>query len=427
MSNFLAIATVTAGLRHALGPVVATAVPGASVTTMRPDAPANGTPDPRVNLYLFQTTPNAAWRNADVPTRRTDGALVQRPQVALDLHYLVTFYGDDGQLEPQRLLGSVVRTLHAAPVLTRQTIQSTIADPTFSFLVASDLADAVELVKFTPIALPLEELSKLWSVFLQTPYTLSVAYLGTVVLIESEDTPQPAPPVRTRNLYAAPFRQPVIARIRSQAGAGQPILDDAPILAGHTLVLVGQRLRGETTMVRIGGLEVTPAPDAVSDAQISVPLPAGLRAGPQGVQVVQPALLGTPPLVHAGVESNVAAFVLHPTIAATVAHVSSRTVDGVTLSSDDVTVDFTPPVGRTQRVVLLLNEFDAPANRAARAYSFPAPPRRQPGTPEQAGSLTIRVTDVVPGAYVIRVQVDGAESPLGVNAGGQYASPVITI
>ena len=426
MSNFLAIATVTAGLRHTLGPVVATAVPGASVTTMRPDTPANGTPDPRVNLYLFQIAPNTAWRNADRPTRRADGRLVQRPQVALDLHYLLTFYGDEGQLEPQRLLGSVVRTLHASPVLTRQMIRATITDPTFSFLAASDLADALELVRFTPIALPLEELSKLWSVFLQTPYTLSVAYQGTVVLIESEDTPQPAPPVQTRNVYVAPFRQPLVERLRSQAGPGQPIVDDAPILAGHTLIIAGRRLSAEITLVNIDVTEVVPAADAVSDTQISVPLPAGLRAGLHGVQVVHQVLMGTPPLPHAGVASNVAAFVLHPTITATVAHVSTRVVEGVTLSTDDVTVTFTPPVARTQRVVLLLNEFAAPANRPARAYSFPAPPR-QPADPAQAPSLVIRATDVVPGAYLVRVQVDGAESPLTVNAAGQLAAPQITI
>lgn len=427
MSNFLAIATVTAGLRHALGPVVATAVPGAAVTTMRPDAPTTDTPEPRVNLYLYQVTPNAAWRNADLPTRNADGGVVKRPQVALDLHYLLTFYGEEGQLEPQRLLGSVVRTLHARPLLTRSMIQATIVDPAFGFLAASDLADAVELVKFTPVALPLEELSKLWSVFLQTPYTLSIAYQGTVVLIESEDAPLSAPPVRTRNLYVVPFRQPVIERIRSQAGPGPPVVEGEPILPGHTLVVVGHRLRGEVTLARVGGIEVALAAADVSDTQVSAALPPALRAGLHGVQIVHRTLMGTPPAPHAGVESNVAAFVLHPTVTATVAHVSSRTADGVTLSTDDVTVAFTPPVGKTQRVVLLLNELAPPADRPARAYSFPAPPRRLPSDPEQAASLTIRTVDVVPGAYVIRVQVDGAESPLAMNAEGRFASPQITI
>jgi hypothetical protein len=92
MSNFLAIATVTAALRQTLNAVAGIDVPGAEVTTMRPDEPTNT--DARVNIYLYQVTPNAAWRNADLPTRRNDGGLVQRPQVALDLHYLLTFYGD---------------------------------------------------------------------------------------------------------------------------------------------------------------------------------------------------------------------------------------------------------------------------------------------------------------------------------------------
>lgn len=427
MSNFLAIATVTASLRHALGPEVAAAVPGATVTTMRPDAPSAANPEARVNFYLYQVTPNAAWRNADLPTRRADGQLAQRAQVALDLHYLLTFYGDEGRLEPQRLLGSVVRTLHARPLLTRQSIRTTLSDPTFSFLADSNLADAVELVKFTPTALALEELSKLWSVFLQTPYTLSVAYQGTVILIEAEDTPQVAPPVRARNLYAVPFRQPVIEQILSQAGRDQPVLAEQPILSGYTLVIVGQRLMDDVTHVIIGGIETAPAPENVSDTQIRVPLPAGLQAGVQGVQVVQQLSMGTPPAPHRGVESNVAAFVLHPTVTATATHVSSRTVNGTSLVTDDITVTFDPPVGKSQRVIALLNEINPPPDRPPRAYSFRAPLRSQPTDPDQATSLTIRATDVVAGNYLVRVQVDGAESPLQVDANGRYAQPQVTL
>ena len=87
--------------------------------------------------------------------------------MALDLHYLLSFHGDEAKLEPQRLLGSVARTLHAHPVLTREMIQDTLQDPLFGFLAGSDLADQVEPVKFTPSFLSLEELSKLWSVFLR--------------------------------------------------------------------------------------------------------------------------------------------------------------------------------------------------------------------------------------------------------------------
>ena len=68
------------------------------------------------------------------------------------------------------------------------------------------------------------------------------------------------------------------------------------------------------TRVRIGQALATPTPDQVSDTQIDVALPAGLRAGIQAAQVEHPTLMGTPPTLHSGVESNAAAFVLQPTI-----------------------------------------------------------------------------------------------------------------
>ena len=80
VSNHLAIATVTAGLRQTLGPAVGSAVAGATVTTLLPDAPAQSQPEPRVNLFLYQVTPNSAWRNADLPARNSSGTLVQRDE-----------------------------------------------------------------------------------------------------------------------------------------------------------------------------------------------------------------------------------------------------------------------------------------------------------------------------------------------------------
>ena len=161
MSNFLAIATVTATLQRFLQSVVGTDVPGAKANTARPDAPGSGVPQIGVNIFLYQVTPNAALRNADLPTRNAAGQAGQRPVAALDLHYLLTFYGNDGQLEPQRVLGSVVRSLHAQPLLTRQMIRDTVTDPAYSYLATSNLADAVDPVRFSPLSFSLEELSKL--------------------------------------------------------------------------------------------------------------------------------------------------------------------------------------------------------------------------------------------------------------------------
>ena len=428
MSNFLAVATVTATLRQILDDAVSKDVNGASATAVRPNAPNNQLPNPGVNIYLYQVTPNAAWRNADVPTRSADGGLVQQPRAAIDLHYLLSCYGNEGELEPQRVLGSAVRILHEQPILPRKKIRDVIdAAP---FLTTSNLDEEVELVKFTQLALSLEELAKLWSVFFQTPYVLSVAFQGTVVLIEGKSTPRAILPVRECTLYVVTFRQPVIDQVASTAGPQQPIL------AGSTLRIIGVALRGGITRVRFGQVVTTLTPDQVSDAQINVPVPAGLRAGIQSIQVEHPTLMGTPPALHSGIESNVAPFVLQPAATFGVSNVGPTMENGapvkvgaVTLRSATVTATFTPPVGRTQRVKLLLYEFGAPEGRPARAHAFDAPLANGIADPKQADTPTIAfaVERVFPGPYLARVQVDGAQSPLAGDVSGSYNAPQVTI
>jgi len=436
MSNFLAIATVTATLRRILQDALNAAaarepgaVSGATVSSLRPDGSGSGMPDKGINVYLYHVLPNASHRNADLPTRRADGTLAQRPQVALDLHYLLNFYGLESELVPQRLLGLALRTLHSRPVLTRQMIRDTLADPLFSFLAGSDLADQIELVKFVPLSLSLEELSKLWSVFFQTPYALSVAYQGTLVLIESEETVRAALPVRQPGVYVTPFRQPVVEEVMCEAGADQPIVADS------TLAIRGQRLRGEVTRVRIAGQDIEPL-EAVSDKEVQVQLssvPAGaLLAGVQGLQVVHRFMMGAPPVAHRGFESNVAAFVLRPkikTIPDSVEYDITKT--GIAGTGDgpyagNVTLKVTPAIGRAQRVVLLLNQIEPPTDHQPAAYTFNAPPRDPKTAPEKDESITIPIQGVNKATYLVRVQVDGAESPLDV-AGDRYTKPKVKI
>ena len=276
MSNFRAIATVTATLQSVLQAAVHTDVPGAGVSTVRPSEAANGNlPATRVNLFLYQVTPNPHRNNLDLPTRGQQGDLVQRPQIALDLHYLMSFYGDDGALEPQRLLGSTVALLHSQPLITRAQIDAAIADAGKPFLAGSDLADQPELVRFTPLPISLEELSRLWSVMLQVQYVLSVAYKASVVLVERPLTPRPSLPTRAVNLAAIPMRQPFILKVIAQAGEG------APITPGSAVEIDGANLGGPAIEVDIDGAAV-----ALSSAQtdrVALTLPATLAAGPHSV------------------------------------------------------------------------------------------------------------------------------------------------
>ena len=402
MSNYLAIATVTAALKRILLSPVQNAVGGANVGFNRPDSTSSSTGGPLVNVYLYQVTPNAAYRNVDLPTRRSDGTLVQKPQAALDLHYLFTFHGSDDQLEPQRMLGAVVSTLQAQPLLSTQNIQAAVTE--FGFLAGSGLDNQVERVKFTPTALSLDEFTKLWSAFFQVEYSLSAAYQASVVLIESDDTPQEALPVQARNVYVLPFRQPAITQVISQAGAGKPILPTS------TLVIQGSQLLGDVTLVRVGNLVVTPP--TVTDKAIILPVPAAVPAGVQGVQVIQQLQIGTPPQPHPGFESNVAPMVLHPVITPLAA------------TSTQITANITPAVQPAQRVTLLLNEATSPPPAAPAAYTFTLPPLTVP-----TSTLTFTLTNVQAGGatYFIRVTVDGAESPLDLDPASLTFGPTVTI
>src|SRR6266851_221650 len=405
MSNYLAVATVTAALYEVLQPAVGSAVSNAKVGFSRPDGTSSQTP--LVNVYLYQVTPNAAYRNADLPTRRSGGTLVRRAQAALDLHYLFSFHGDDGQLEPQRLLGAVATTLHSQPLISRSAILKAVTD--YSFLKNSDLADQVETVRFTPTSLSLEEFSKLWSVFFQIEYSLSAAYQASVVLLESQDVPQEAPPVQARNVYVVPFRWPSVDVVISAAGA------DQPIVAGSTLLIQGEQLRGDITVVLIEDKERTPT--NITDTEITLPLPGDVPAGLQGLQVVQKLLMGTPLASHRGFESNVAPFVLRPTITAATAAPGLPPPSGP--GGTDVTLTLTPNIGIGQRAVLALNNI---AVTPPTAFTSLAKVSRV-----NSSQVNINIGGVPTGNYLVRVQIDGAESLLTTDATGNFNGPMVAM
>ncbi|MCB1057289.1 MAG: DUF4255 domain-containing protein [Acidobacteria bacterium] len=445
MSNFLAIATVTEVLRSLLDEATAGSVTELQidVTTDRPDAINTDDGRAHVNLFLYQVMPNPAWRNAHVPTRRGDGGLIDRPLAALDLRYLLTFAGDGGRQVAERLMGAALAELEARPQLSRNHIREVIQAQQISkpFLALSDLADQPELVKLTQLPLDLEELSKLWSVFFQVPYCLSVAYEASVVLVEAVSAPQSPLPVRGpvppeghdgRNLYVDPLSLPEIERLEPEVAA-----------IGSTLRIHGRNLVGELTEVALEGLTVGALPDDPTSLLIELPLstppvPAeALRAGIRTVQVVHPKLLGTPPEPHRGVESNVAPFVLRPSLVAVTLENPAPDVDGT--RSGELRIEFDPPVGKTQRVTVMLNELVTasppapPPNRPPRAYSFDAPSRNLPLEPDSVTEIVIPFTRVRPDDYLVRVRVDGATSELGLGSLPatptivQYVSPAVEI
>lgn len=409
MSNDLAIATVTATLTEWVRPALEDDVDGAGVAAVRPDQ-VDGLEGPGVNFFLYQVTPNPAYRNADLPSRRSNGNVVQRPQAALDLHYILTFYGSDTSLEPQRVMGSVVRTLHAQPVLSRQAIENITGSSTFNYLADSDLADQVEKVKITPTPLNLEELSKLWSVFFQTAYRLSMAYVVNLVLIEADaETPQPTLPVRTRNFYVNPFRDLYVEKVVAATGPEEQITN------ASTLIITGRQMRGEVTRVSIGEAQFSPLRSSLSDTRITIdmaseaPVSGSLRAGIQAVQVIHRLMMGTPEFEHEGIESNVVAIMLRPRIRESGGvydiQVSAIQTDADGNNFRTVTIRLLPDVGRRQRVVLLMNEYGVDTD--PESYRYPAEPRST-----DTDTVSFVISPDITGEFLFRVQVDGAQSPL---------------
>lgn len=434
MSGALAIAAVTAVLRDLLNNgVIANDLSVAAgnpvrVTARPPDLLKTGADEEAgLNLFLYHTTPNTTQRNNALPVFDPRGARVMNAPLALDLHYLLTAYGKD-EYQAEILMGYAMQLFHETPLLSRQAIRDslsaipslqvsgTILPPAYQALAAADLADQIEAVKIVPHPLSIEDLTKLWSAFQANHFRLTAAYTAAVVLIESRKSTRATLPVLTPKLYVSPLRRPHIDGVVSDAVPPA----DTRITATSTIHIDGSGLRGDVTRVQIG--EATVTPDAPRDSRITIDLGTvgGLRAGVQATQVIHPVLLGEPPpgVPHRGFESNAAAFVLHPTIVVPPSY---------SLAAGSLTAQFTPAVGRRQRVTLYLYERNAPDTRPARAYSFPAPKDNGlAGAATDAASIAFAVSNVAPGDYLVYANVDGAESPLAL-AAGQFDQPRIAV
>lgn len=422
MSNALAIAAVTETLVTLLTRYIDLAqVSGASVSAVTPDQ-KDQVAQPGINVFLYQVSPNAALRNADLPTRDRNGSLLQKPQTALDLHYLLTFYGDEAYLDQQRLLGAATLTLHRFPTFPRTLIQPAPISP--GVTMSSGLEAQSQLVHFTPITYSLEELSKLWSFLLKVEYVLSTAYVASVVLMDADDaTPPPPLPVLARWVATQPMRTPIISQVAPLVSGQLSV--GAPITMATDIALLGSNLAapsGGSTQVEINGTIQPPA--SISARQITLALPAGLAAGAQTAQVSQPLMLGRPSAPHpgAGVTSAPAAFVLSPMIAPGAAPGSFAITLAPSWGSPPgpaLEVQVIPDVQIGQRAILqMLPQTSPPAggvmfDGGAQAHA--------------TDTLFFPIDGLAHGTYFVRVLIDGAISPLTTGPGGAPNGPSITI
>jgi hypothetical protein len=84
-----------------------------------------------------------------------------------------------------------------------------------------------------------------------------------------------------------------------------------------------------------------------------------------------------------------------------------------------------PPVEATQRATVYLNQVGVAPGVVPASYAIEAVPRAA-GTPP-VDDLDFALTGVLAGDYLVRVQVDGAESPLDHVEPQGYVSPRVTL
>ena len=421
MSNALAIAAVTAVVRDLLNDGLVNAnlsgITGGNVdvTVLPPDLVVTDDEAEGLNLFMYGVAPNSGWRNVGLPSRNAQGKVVNSNPLALDLHYLLTAHSRNAY-HGEILLGYGMQLLHEMPVLTRDGIRrslgtdlpTTVLPPALRSLSGSDLADQVEQIKFTYQPMGTEELFRLWASF-QAPYRPTAAYHASVVLIERKRPAKLSLPVLRPSLYVAPFNQPIIDRLIALDGVAQSFV------ASSTLIIQGQRLRGESTQVRIGPLVTSPSD--VSQGQIRIPLqplvdaPDGLKAGVQSVQVVHVSSDGGGASTK---ESNIAALILRPTITSIDKEPMgcSDDDDGIRRCAATLVVTISPPVGRDQRVIVRLNQLTTSPDERAQTYQFNAPENNgiTDASQSQTNMIRFSIAGIIPGTYLVRIQVDGAES-----------------
>jgi len=411
MSNHLAIATVTEALRLFLSRNLAPDFPFAvQVQARKPPVEPPTDPATVVTVFCYQVTPNPSQRNRDAPTRGPDGALLSRPRAALDLHYLISCYGDEAQLVPQRLAGSVVRALYEEPVLSRGDISAAAAQP---FLAGSDLAEAADRVRFTPTHIDIDDLYKLWTMLSQTPFALSVTYQASVVFIDGRAAPAGGKPVLRRTVTVLPGGRPLVERLLSTPLAGPPGATpvEGPVPRDHALVVQGSGLAAAAVWARVAGTDIAVPPDRVRDDRLVVQLPDTLPPGVYPLRVVQDIRTEAGTTLVKVLDSNVLPFVRQ-------ARLTAATVTaGPAL---EVRLDL--PVRDDQRVELLLDELAAPPSRGPHAYQLEAP--FPLGVRPDPQTVRVPVAGVAAARYLARVRVDGAQSPLEQAADGTFSGPV---
>lgn len=407
MSSALALAAVTTALQTALTFLYKSSVLGTvNVAAIAPDLvdPTYGTgtgSDPVVNLFLHQVTPNAAWRNIDLPSLGPDGATrLKNPPLALDLHYLLTAYAS-ADAEAEALLGYAILMLHENPILPRTIITdllATLASNAYNTaLQDAGVASQIEMIKIVPDTLGREEMAWLWTA-LKSDYRPTFPFQASVVLMRNDNPTAYSLPVLTRSIT-------VQAGGVSQLLAVRPPYDQSGAVPPDVVKITGQSLTGASTIVLTNPVTnvsysfAVPA-GALTNTMLSLQIPDVAAKMPCGI--CQVCLQFTDASNNVTAQTNTLILGIATTIASGPAPTASvsGSVTTVTLSCD-------PQVQTQQQVSLsLISQTTGGTSAGAAAQAFTGP----------AASLTFQLPVALPAdTYSAYLVVDGVVTPVAQN------------
>jgi len=400
MNGYLAIGAVSAVLRSLLTTALTNGGPSTlltspqSVSATSPDlVPTGADEQPRLNLFMYYASLNAAYRNVDLPSRDATGARIGNPPLALNLHYLVSAYGGN-QFDPEILLGWAMEVFNNNPKIARSTISDALAalgasTEEVKLVAQSALASQFEELKLTQEALSNEEISRLWMAF-STHYRPTTSYQVSVVLIQDSVPVRSNLPVQKRNLVVLPMDIPVIEAITPGAA-----------VTGSVITLSGRNFMGDvaqdTQVTFQDGAPVVA--ETVQPRTIRVKVPATALAGTVPVRVVRNVKFGTPSDPYPAFESGSFVFQILPLLP-DLTPVTPASVVTVARGTD-LTLTINPAVGRAQRARLFAG---------SQVIEIPARPQSAPDT---SMSLTFPIpADWNAFQAPLRVEIDGAQSLL---------------
>ncbi len=421
MSNALAISAVSAAFQRRILSAANAAVPTATVRLGTPVAKLAEDAKPLVNLHLYRVEPNPTQANTHLPTRDMRGDARGPSKLALNLHYVLSFYGDYDKFEPDLMLGEVMLALEHEPELSKATITAAIDDN--DEIEDSDLVKALAKLRVSRQMMTLDDFSKVWSIFYQVPYALSLAYEVSHVTIETSDVPPAPAPVAQPGLWVSP-----LAELRLDQAGSAPGNTLAPIWTG-VLHVRGKGLGRPGLTLEADGAPLVMDNVVQSADALTVPLTnatfggTALSVGVHRLQAIGPKTRPDQP-DQLRPRSNALAFALAPSI--TLGAVNAP--GGGTTATGTVSVTFNPAIESTQAVRLLLDSRH-PANPAHVAL-----PGRDPveGGPSTA-NLTFSFANLPRRNYLVRADVDGLISPVtldttpGSPTQGQIAGPELSL